>query len=72
MKDFEVEPGEEIRNELAAHKINASKLISQTIGYLDRPDVDDIALARMLIEEGCSESVAYWIVREAEVRHAPR
>lgn len=72
MKTFEVEPEPEVRQEIEANNVNVDSLVSEAEKYLDEPDVDDIALARMFIEKGCSEPLAYWLVREAEVRHAPR
>ena len=71
MHSFEVQPPDSIRHEVE-HSPTA-KLVAEAVAYLkeEREDVDDMALARMFIERGYSEEFAYWIVREAEVQHAP-
>ena len=69
---YEVEPDEEVKAELDRTHLNVNGMVNEALKYLNDPDVDDIALARMFIERGCSEPLAYWMVREAEVRHAPR
>lgn len=47
-------------------------LIREAVEFLNDPDVDDMSLARMYIERGFSEELSYWLVREAEVKRAPR
>lgn len=72
MKTYEVEPEPEVAAEVEREGINVDRLVSEAEGYLADPDVDDVALARMFTERGISEDVSYWLVRLANVRHAPR
>ncbi len=67
---FEVPPAPEIEEELQRSPVAFDALIKEALEYLEDPDVQDMALARMYIERGYSEPFAYWLVREAEVRHA--
>jgi hypothetical protein len=71
---YEVEPGPEVQKKIDDDNVNVDKLVNEAVKYLNEPDegVDDMAVARMFIERGISEEVAYWLVREAEVRRAPR
>ena len=71
MRAFEVEPEQSVRDEIETQKVNVDELVDEAVRYLNDPDVDDVALARMFIERGHSEDLSYWMVREAEVRHAP-
>lgn len=72
MKNYEVEPEAEVREEIERNDVNVDRLVREAEGYLEDPDVDDVALARMFIEQGHSEALSYWLVRLANVRHAPR
>jgi hypothetical protein len=67
---YEVAPTPEIEEELRRSPVSFDALIKESLDYLEDPDVQDMALARMYIERGFSEEFAYWLVREAEVRHA--
>jgi len=69
---YEVAPTASVEAELMRSDVPFETLMSESLGYLDDPDVNDMALARMYIERGYSEELAYWLVREAEVRRAPR
>ena len=69
---FEVPPPPGVAEELEQSKTSFSDLAKEAVDYLNEPDVDDMALARMYIERGYSEDLSYWLVREAEVRRAPR
>jgi hypothetical protein len=71
---YEVQPPTGVDQEISSQGLNVDKLVREAIGYLEdgNADVDDLALARMFIERGHSEELAYWLVREAEVRRAPR
>ncbi len=72
MKSYEVEPDPEVRDEVERDDVNVDRLTHEAERYLEDPDVDDVALARMFIEQGHSEALSYWLVRLANVRHAPR
>lgn len=72
MKAYEVEAEPEVLDEIERNDINVDRLAAEAEGYLSDPDVDDVALARMFIEQGHSEALSYWLVRLANVRHAPR
>lgn len=69
---FEVPPPSGVAEELERSSVSFHDLAKEAVNYLNEPDVDDMALARMYIERGYSEDLAYWLVREAEVRRAPR
>lgn len=69
---FEVPPPAGVSEELERSSTSFHDLAKEAVEYLNDPDVDDMALARMYIERGYSEELAYWLVREAEVRRAPR
>jgi hypothetical protein len=71
MRRYEVDPGEKVRHEIEQRRVPVDELVGEATRYLESPDVDDVALARMFIERGHSEELSYWLVREAEVRHAP-
>jgi hypothetical protein len=71
-EQFEVAPPAGVPEELERSKASFADLVREAVDYLEQPDVDDMALARMYIERGYSEDLAYWLVREAEVRRAPR
>ena len=68
---FEIEPPPNVRGELERGSVSFAALVKEAMDYLNDADVDDMALARMYIERGYSEDLAYWLVREAEVRRAP-
>lgn len=72
MKSYEVEAEPEILQEIERGGVNVDRLTADAESYLEDPDVDDVALARMFIEQGHSEALSYWLVRLANVRHAPR
>lgn len=72
MKSYEVEAEPEVLDEIEKNGVNVDRLASEAESYLADPDVDDVALARMFIEQGHSEALSYWLVRLANVRHAPR
>ncbi len=72
MRTFETEPEESVRLEIEDRRIDVDALVREAQRYLDDPDVDAVALARMFIERGNSEDLSYWLVREADVRRAPR
>lgn len=72
MKSYEVEPEPEVRDEIERDDVNVDHLVRDAEKYMEDPDVDDVALARMFIEQGRSEALSYWLVRLANVRHAPR
>ena len=72
MKSYEVEAEPEVLDEIERNGVNVDRLASEAESYLADPDVDDTALARMFIEQGHSEALSYWLVRLANVRHAPR
>lgn len=67
---YEIAPTPEIEEELRRSSVSFDVLIREAVDYLNDPDVQDMALARMYIERGYSEEFSYWLVREAEVRHA--
>jgi hypothetical protein len=67
---FEVQPPDGVVRELRESDQSFEHLLSEAVNYLEDPDVDDLALARMYIERGFSEELAYWLVREAEVHRA--
>ena len=69
---YEVPPPSGVAEELERSRTSFADLVKEAVAYLQEPDVDDMALARMYIERGYSEDLAYWLVREAEVRRAPR
>ena len=69
---YELEPDENVKAEIAKGHLNVDALVKEALRYMNERDVDDVSLARMFIEQGCTEDVAYWLVREAEVRNAPR
>jgi hypothetical protein len=73
-RTFEVEPGAAIRDEIRERGVDVDALADEAIHFLNDPtqDVDDMALARMFAQRGYSEDLANWLVREAEVRRAPR
>lgn len=70
---YQVQPTPAIEEELRNSSTSFDSLVKEAIGYLETADstIDDLALARMYIERGYSEDFAHWLVREAEVRHAP-
>lgn len=72
MKQYEVEAEPGVLDEIERENVNVDRLAAEAEGYLADPDVDDVALARMFIEQGHSEELSYWLVRLANVRHAPR
>ena len=72
MKSYEIEPEPEVRDEIERNDVHVDRLAREAEGYLEDPDVDDAALARMFIEQGHSEALSYWLVRLANVRHSPR
>jgi hypothetical protein len=67
-----VEPPAGVLEEL--DKVNVDKLVKEATKFLDDgdSDVDELAISRMFIERGHSEELAHWLVREADVRRAPR
>jgi hypothetical protein len=69
---YEVEPPAGVLEEL--DKVNVDKLVKEATKFLDDgdSDVDELAISRMFIERGHSEELAHWLVREADVRRAPR
>ena len=69
---FEVEPPPGVQDELSG--VNVDKLVKEATKFLDDgdSDVDELAISRMFIERGHSEEMAHWLVREADVRRAPR
>jgi hypothetical protein len=69
---YETTPPAGVHEELQRSPATYEILVREALEYLDNPDVDDMALARMYIERGFSEDLAYWLVREAEVKRAPR
>ena len=71
MRTYLVEPEPEVRDEIERNGIDVDKLVKRAEGFMDGMDVDDVALGRMFIEEGHSEALSYWLVRLANVRHAP-
>ncbi|MGV3613854.1 MAG: hypothetical protein ACO1SV_00845 [Fimbriimonas sp.] len=71
-ENFEVVPPAGVAEELERSKTSFKDLVREAVDFLEEPDVDDMALARMYIERGYSEELSYWLVREAEVRRAPR
>lgn len=72
MRTYEIEPEPDVLKEIERDRVDVDRLAAQAEGFLEDPDVDDVALARMFIEQGHSEALAYWLVRLANVRHAPR
>ena len=69
---FEIEISPELKSELATHDLPHEMLIGEAAGYLDDPDNDLMSVARMYIDRGFSEDLAYWLVRAAAVhRDAP-
>jgi|GEM_PF-2491544 len=72
MPHFEIAPTPEVEEELKRIPVSFRHIIDEAVGYLNDPDVDDPALARMYIERGYSEELSYWLVREANMRHAPQ
>ena len=72
MKSYEIEPEPEVLAEIERDDVNVDRLTAEAESFMEDPDVDDAALARMFIEQGHSEAVSYWLVRLANVRHAPR
>jgi hypothetical protein len=68
---FLTEPPPGVREELERSIVSYPVLVREAMSYLEDPDVDDMALARMFVERGYSDELANWIVREAEVRRAP-
>lgn len=72
MKTYEVEADPAILAEIEKNHVHVDRLVAEADGYLAEPDVDDTAIARMFIEQGHSEELSYWLVRLANVRHAPR
>lgn len=66
-----VEPGPGMLDEIKEKGSSFDSLMKEAKEYLEDPDVEDMALARMFIERGYSEETAYWLVREAEVERAP-
>jgi hypothetical protein len=71
MSHYEIEPEMSVQQEIDAKHVNVNALVNEAEKYIDEPDVDDTAMARMFIERGYSEDLSYWLVRLAEVRHAP-
>jgi hypothetical protein len=71
-QSYEVPPPNGLDEELST--VNVDKLVKEATKFLEdgNADVDDLAIARMFIERGHSEELAHWLVREAEVRRAPR
>ena len=69
---YEVEPPAGVQEELS--RVNVDKLVKEATRFLDDgdSDVDELAISRMFIERGHSEEMAHWLVREADVRRAPR
>lgn len=72
MRQYEVAAEPEVLDEIEREGVNVDRLSAEAERYLADPDVDDVALARMFIEQGHSEALSYWLVRLANVRHAPR
>lgn len=72
MRTYEVEAEAPVLAEIEAKSINVDRLVAEAESFLAEPDVDDVSLARMFIEQGYSEDLSYWLVRLANVRHAPR
>ena len=72
MKSYEVEAEPQVLEEIEREHVHVDRLVAEAESYLADPDVDDVALARMFIEQGHSEDLSYWLVRLANVRHAPR
>lgn len=69
--EFNIPITREIEAEFARSAVPHAQLLQEAMKYLDSPDVEDLGLARMYIERGYSEDLAYWLVREAEVKRAP-
>jgi hypothetical protein len=69
-KSYAIEIDPEIEEELQRHGVPYATLIREAMEFLDDPDVEQMSLARMYIDRGYSENLAYWIVREAAVRRA--
>jgi hypothetical protein len=68
---YQVEPEPGVLEEIREKGTPFDALVKEAKGYLDDPDVENLALARMFIERGYSEQTSYWLVREAEVERAP-
>ncbi len=69
---YEIEIDPELIAELATQDIPHEMLVGEAAGYLDDPDNDQMSVARMYIDRGFSEDLAYWLVRAAAVhRDAP-
>jgi hypothetical protein len=71
MRTYEIELEPQVESEIETHHVPVDRLVAEAVQYLEDPEVDDVALARMFIERGYSEELSYWLVRVAEVRHAP-
>ncbi|HEY0867970.1 MAG TPA: hypothetical protein VGE01_11350 [Fimbriimonas sp.] len=68
---YQVEPEPGVIEEIRQKGTSFESLMKEAKQYLDDPDVETMALARMFIERGYSEPTAYWLVREADVERAP-
>jgi hypothetical protein len=71
MRTYEIELEPQVESEIETQHVPVDRLVAEAVQYLEDPEVDDVALARMFIERGYSEELSYWLVRVAEVRHAP-
>jgi len=70
-RKYQVEPEPGVIEEIDRKGTSFESLVREAKKYLEDPDVEDLALARMFIERGYTEETAYWLVREAEVERAP-
>jgi len=66
----EVQPEEEVAQEIERVQPPIDKLVSEAVKFVDGSEEQDLAVQRYFIEKGYSDKMAGWLVREANTRIA--
>ena len=66
----EVQPDAEVVSEIERIDAPVEKMVAEAIKFVDGSEEQDLAVQRYFIEKGCSDSMAGWLVREANTRRA--
>lgn len=70
LSKFEVQPDQEIIDEMERTNAPIDKMISEAVKFVDGSEEQDLAVARYFIDKGYSDEMAGWLVREANTRRA--